>query len=103
MNSKVSYIRTNSVISEFRKLPMQQCTIYSDFFRNETEQNFSAAISSFVNKAYKTLLTPIKRAEYMLELRGITIPEDNSTLDKEFLLEIMERNEEVTELINLKN
>lgn len=69
------------------------------FFRNETEQNLSAAVSSLVNKAYKTLSTPIKRAEYILELKGITIPEDNNAVDKEFLMEIMERNEEVREFI----
>lgn len=60
-------------------------------------------MSSLVNKAYKTLNTSIKRAEYILELKGITIPEDNNAIDKEFLLEIMERNEEVRELINLTN
>ncbi|XP_037030108.1 iron-sulfur cluster co-chaperone protein HscB isoform X2 [Bradysia coprophila] len=63
--------------------------------KNEIEQNLSATISSLVNKAYKTLLTPIKRAEYILGLKGITIPEDNNAVDKEFLFEIMERNEEV--------
>lgn len=63
--------------------------------RNETEQNLSAEISSLVNKAYKTLGTPINRAEYILELKGVTIPEDNNVVDKEFLFEIMERNEEV--------
>lgn len=64
-------------------------------FRNETEQNLSAAVSSLVNKAYNTLCTPIKRAEYILELKGVTIPEANNVVDKAFLFEIMERNEEV--------
>lgn len=66
-----------------------------DTCRNEIEQNLSATISSVVNKAYKTLSIPIKRAEYILQLKGITIPEDNNAVDKEFLFEIMERNEEV--------
>ncbi|XP_037030099.1 iron-sulfur cluster co-chaperone protein HscB isoform X1 [Bradysia coprophila] len=74
-----------------------QSVLHPDKFsnKNEIEQNLSATISSLVNKAYKTLLTPIKRAEYILGLKGITIPEDNNAVDKEFLFEIMERNEEV--------
>lgn len=48
-----------------------------------------------VNKAYRTLSSPIKRAEYILELKGITIPEDNDAVDKEFFAEIMKRNEEM--------
>lgn len=55
----------------------------------------SADWSSLINKAYKTLLAPIDRAVYMLELRGVKIPEDNTAVDKEFLFEMMERNEEV--------
>lgn len=70
-------------------------TLTNVLFRSEIEQNASAEISSLVNKAYKILSVPIKRAEYILELNGITIPEDNSAVDKEFLFEIMERNEEV--------
>lgn len=31
----------------------------------------------------------------MLELNGVTIPEDNSELDQEFLMDMMDRNEEV--------
>lgn len=48
-----------------------------------------------VNEAYKTLLTPAQRAEYILKMKNITIPEDNTAVDKDFLLEIMERNEAV--------
>lgn len=40
---------------------------------------------------------PIDRGEYLLQQQGISIPEDNSTLDKEFLMEMMEKNEEVEE------
>ena len=51
-----------------------------------------------VNKAYKTLSTPLERGEYLLKLNGVQLPEDNSTLDKEFLMEMMEKNEEVRSL-----
>lgn len=49
-----------------------------------------------MNKAYKTLLTPLDRGEYILKQEGVEIPTDNSSLDKEFLMEMMERNEEVS-------
>lgn len=55
-----------------------------------------------MNKAYKTLFSPIKRAEYILKLRGITIPGNNEVMDKE-LTEIRQRTEEVRKLINLDN
>lgn len=55
----------------------------------------SADWSSLINSAYKTLLAPIKRGEYLLKLHGAEIPEDNNTVDRDFLLKMMERNEEV--------
>lgn len=62
-----------------------------------TEQELSADWSSLINSAYKTLLAPIKRGEYLLKLHGAEIAEDNNTIDREFLLQMMERNEEVFE------
>lgn len=59
------------------------------------EQNLSAEWSSVVNNAYKVLLSPIKRAEYLLQLFDVHITEDNSDVDADFLMEMMERNEEV--------
>lgn len=50
-----------------------------------------------VNRAYKTLLLPLTRAEYLLQMNGVPIPEDNSVLDAEFLMEMMEKNEEIEE------
>lgn len=65
-------------------------------FRNEEEQALSADWSSLINKAYKTLQSPINRGEYLLELNDVVIPEGNTAMNKEFLLEMMERNEEVS-------
>lgn len=50
-----------------------------------------------MNRAYKTLLLPLTRAEYLLQMNGVAIPEDNSVLDAEFLMEMMEKNEEIEE------
>lgn len=63
--------------------------------RSATEQELSADWSSMINSAYKTLLAPIKRGEYLLKLHGAEIPEDNNSVDRDFLLKMMERNEEV--------
>ncbi|CAH2093953.1 unnamed protein product [Euphydryas editha] len=62
--------------------------------RGEEEQEISAQYSSLVNDAYKTLLDPLTRGIYMLSLRGKEIPE-NTEIDHEFLMKIMEKNEEV--------
>ena len=79
---------------KFRQL---QTVVHPDKFSNksETEQNLSAEWSSLINKAYTTLSTPIRRGEYLLKLKDVEIPEGNTAVDKEFLMEMMERNEEV--------
>lgn len=70
--------------------------------RSDDEQEISSEWSSILNKAYKTLSVPIKRGEYVLEQNGISLPQDNSVLDKEFLLEMMDRNEEIEEACTIK-
>lgn len=49
-----------------------------------------------MNKAYKTLQSPLERGEYLLSLHGMFLPEDNTISDSEFLMEMMEKNEEVS-------
>lgn len=46
---------------------------------------------------------PLKRGLYILELKGISIPEGTTSLNSEFLIEIMERNEEIENAIENKN
>lgn len=41
------------------------------------------------------LQAPLERGEYLLRLHGVTLPENNTISDPEFLTEMMERNEEV--------
>lgn len=48
-----------------------------------------------MNKAYKILLSPIQRAEYLLKSQNVQVPEGNTSSNAEFLMEMLERNEEV--------
>lgn len=57
------------------------------------EKLLSAEWSSLVNKAYKILISPIQRAEYLLKSQNIEIPEGNTASNTEFLMDMMERNE----------
>lgn len=70
---------------------------YNEKFRfsSEKEQQLSAEWSSLVNKAYKILLSPIQRAEYLLKSQNVQVPEGNTSSNAEFLMEMLERNEEV--------
>lgn len=64
-------------------------------FSSEKEQHLSAEWSSLVNKAYKMLMSPIQRAEYLLRSQNVNIPEGNTISNTQFLTAMMERNEEV--------
>uniref|UniRef100_A0A336LWJ3 CSON006038 protein n=1 Tax=Culicoides sonorensis TaxID=179676 RepID=A0A336LWJ3_CULSO len=77
-----------------------QSIVHPDKFSNKSdiEQRHAMDWSSLLNKAYSILSTPLKRAEYMLQLKNITISEKNETINPEFLMEMMERNEEIAEL-----
>lgn len=80
-----------------RKYKELQKLLHPDKFSNksEKEKQLSENLSSLVNVAYTTLLNPLQRGLYMLELNNVTISEDTDDKDPEFLMEIMERNEEI--------
>lgn len=90
-----NYIVTNEEVhKKYREL---QKVLHPDKFGNksEKERQISENLSSLINKAYSTLVHPLKRGLYMLQLEGISIPEATTNLNPEFLMEIMERNEEI--------
>ncbi|KZC04154.1 PREDICTED: iron-sulfur cluster co-chaperone protein HscB, mitochondrial [Dufourea novaeangliae] len=68
--------------------------------KSEKEKQLSQNISSLVNRAYNTLLNPLQRGLYILELNNITISEGTDNMDPEFLMEIMEKNEEIEVALN---
>jgi molecular chaperone HscB len=63
----------------------------------QEEREVSEQYSALVNKAYSTLLQPLARGLYMLHLHGVNLEEGTTESDPQFLAEIMETNEELTE------
>ena len=68
-------------------------------FVSATQQNKtgSETWSAAVNQGYKVLQKPLSRALYLLELSGHPLSEESITLEPDFLMEIMELNEEVAD------
>ncbi|CAK9806241.1 Iron-sulfur cluster co-chaperone protein HscB [Anthophora quadrimaculata] len=95
MGISKSYDVTFSEIQ--KKYKGLQKQLHPDKFSNksEKEKQLSETLSSLVNEAYSTLINPLKRGLYMLKLNGITISEETDNVHAEFLMEIMEKNEEI--------
>lgn len=77
-----------------------QRSLHPDYFSQKPpiERELSEKQSSLVNKAYNTLLSPLKRGIYLLSLSGITLEEGaDSGADPRFLFEILEINEKLNE------
>uniref|UniRef100_A0A8C4URS4 Iron-sulfur cluster co-chaperone protein HscB n=1 Tax=Falco tinnunculus TaxID=100819 RepID=A0A8C4URS4_FALTI len=86
-----------------RRFRSLQRALHPDRFgqRPPKEQHYSEQHSSLVNKAYQTLLDPLSRGLYLLELNGVEpAQETDCDADSEFLTEIMEINEKLAESKN---
>ncbi|KAM6930983.1 iron-sulfur cluster co-chaperone protein HscB [Xenentodon cancila] len=82
-----------------RYLQLQR-SLHPDNFSQKSvkEQEYSESQSALVNKAYKTLLKPLSRGLYMLELEGMRLEEGtDSGADSDLLMELMEINEALDE------
>ncbi|KAI8896821.1 hypothetical protein BC833DRAFT_595960 [Globomyces pollinis-pini] len=79
---------------EFLKLQQQ---LHPDNFstKSKDERVISEEQSSYVNKAYETLKDPLSRAQYMLALKGKNIHEGHMNVKQDFLLEVMEIQEDI--------
>ncbi|KAF2636329.1 Co-chaperone Hsc20 [Massarina eburnea CBS 473.64] len=64
-----------------------------------SEKKKAQALSARINEAYKTLQSPLLRAQYLLSLRGIEVAEDETAKveDPELLMEVLETREQIEE------
>lgn len=62
------------------------------------EQRVAIQQASWINEAYQTLRSPLRRARYLLQLHGVDIQEEtNTAMPMAFLMAQMERREAVDE------
>lgn len=81
----------------FRELQMR---VHPDKFAhaNDAEKRLSMQWATQVNEAYQTLRDPLRRARYVLSLRGVeTQEETNTAMAPEFLMQQMEWREAIAD------
>lgn len=81
-----------------------QKAVHPDKFVNATaqEKRLSMQQTSWINEALNTLKQPVDRASYLLKLKGVDINlENETTMDKEFLMEQIEMREALS-IVNSK-
>ncbi|MEN0006096.1 MAG: Fe-S protein assembly co-chaperone HscB [Bacteroidota bacterium] len=73
---------------------------HPDFYTLESEakQAEILELSTLNNKAYQTLSDFDRRMKYVLDLKGVLGEEGKNTIPQDFLMEMMEVNEELMEL-----
>lgn len=64
---------------------------------SEAEQEEALLVSAQINKAFKTLKDPDETIKYVLQLKGLLEEEEKYQLSPDFLMEVMELNEELEE------
>jgi molecular chaperone HscB len=78
-----------------------QKMVHPDRFAHASSQEQLLAVkkSTLVNDAYQTLKNPLKRAEYMLTLRDVELPNEQASFsDNSFLMRQMELREMLAEI-----
>ncbi len=73
---------------------------HPDFYINESDekQQEILELSTLNNKAFQVLSHPLKRMEYVLQLKGVLAEEEQYQLPQDFLMEMMEVNEALMEM-----
>ena len=72
---------------------------HPDYFVNGSEEEQQKALENTaqLNKAYKTFNHPDETIKYVLELKGILVENEKYDLPPQFLMQMMELNEELAE------
>ncbi len=83
-----------------RRFYAQSKLLHPDFYTLEAEEKQAEILeqSTYNNQAYKTLSDFDARMKYVLELKGAMPAEGQFSLSQDFLMEMMELNEELMEL-----
>jgi len=79
-----------------------QREVHPDRFASasQAEQRVSMQLATRVNEAYQTLKSPLTRAGYLLQLRGVDPEfETNTAMPVEFLTDQMERRETLEQVV----
>ena len=67
----------------------------------DAERRASMQMTTRVNEAYRTLKSPVRRAQYLLELNGVDVGfETNTAMPPEFLMQQMQIREQLEEARN---
>ena len=83
-----------------------QSELHPDRFANasDRERRMSVQTTAYVNEAYTTLKSDLKRSQYLLKLSDIEFNADTETSsDAEFLMQTMELHERVEEASSSQN
>lgn len=91
------HLDVRSLERRYRELQM---TVHPDKFAHlsDAEQRVAMQQATFVNEAYQTLRSPLRRARYLLKLNGVdTQEETNTAMPVDFLIAQMEWREAVIE------
>ena len=73
---------------------------HPDYFINENpeKQAHALEISSLVNKAFKTFQNDDETLKYVLQLKGLLVEEEKYELPPDFLMEVLEINEQLMDM-----
>lgn len=88
-----------SVADRYREL---QRATHPDQFASGTDQEQRIAVeqAALVNDAYQTIKSPLKRAQYLLELNRTPLEDTDTQMDMTFLMQQMEMREELEKVPN---
>ncbi|QSZ33801.1 hypothetical protein DSL72_005373 [Monilinia vaccinii-corymbosi] len=92
------HIDVRALRNEFLRL---QASAHPDL-HSSSNKSHAEATSAMINEAYKTLQSPLLRAQYLLGLQGVDIHDETGKTggdegDNELLMEVLETREEIEE------
>ena len=100
----VSYALSGQALDQAYR--MVQGQVHPDRFAgaSEAERRVAMQLATQANEAYQTLKNPLKRAMYLLRLKGVEVAsESNTAMEPAFLMQQMEWRESIEDARAAKN